>query len=216
MFEIIPSPGTQDKTFEEIEKKLLAVKGIARTIHIDIIDGYFAANKTFSNPAPFAKYSKEFNLEIHLMVHDPIKHLKPWADIGAGRFIGQIEKMPDQVEFVATAQRLGEVALGIDLDTPLNHLKVPLIDLDAITIMAIAAGFSGQSFNEHAMEKVKKIAGQSEIPIEVDGGISDETIRIAKDAGATRFVTSSFLFDKGESSKNQHGILVKELNLKMV
>ncbi|HVF69012.1 MAG TPA: hypothetical protein VNA13_00445, partial [Xanthomonadales bacterium] len=95
MFEIIPSPGTTDKDFEAIEKKLLAVKGIARTIHIDVIDGKFAKNTTFSDPAPFAKYSKDFIFEVHLMVDDPIKYLKPFAEAGFQRFIGQIEKMKD-------------------------------------------------------------------------------------------------------------------------
>lgn len=203
MFEIIPSPGTQDKNFEEIEKKLKAVKGLARSIHIDIIDGYFAENKTFSNPAPFGDWSKEFNLEIHLMVHDPVKHIKPWADIGAARFIGQIEKMADQTEFVAEAQLWGEASLGVDLQTSINDIKVPFIDLDSILVMGVRAGFSGQKFNEEALEKIKKLREMTDIPIELDGGVSDQTIRHAAFAGATRFVATSFLFDRGESPKEQ-------------
>ena len=151
MFEIIPSPGTEDKTFEETEKKLLAVKGLAKTIHIDIIDGKFAKNSTFLDPKPFEKYSKDFLLEVHLMVDEPIKYLKSFADAGFKRFIGQIEKMSDQAEFVAEGELLGEVGLGIDLNTQVKDITVNLSDLDSDLVMAVRAGFSGQEFNEDAM-----------------------------------------------------------------
>ncbi len=207
MYEIIPSPGTTDKDFEEIEKKLLTVKGIAATIHIDVIDGKFAKNLTFSDPSLFAKYSKDFILEAHFMVLDPIKYLKPFAQAGFQRFIGQIEKMPDQAEFVAQAQLLGSVGLAIDLETPIDHIKVPFDDLDTILVMGVKAGFSGQEFNEDAMVKVKELKEVAEIPIEVDGGINERTIHIAKNLGATRFVATSFLFDSEKSPAEQFKLL---------
>lgn len=213
MFEIIPSPGTTDKTFEEIEKKLLAIKGIAKTIHIDVIDGKFADNKTFSDPVPFEKYAKEFILEVHLMVDDPIKHLKPFADAGFQRFIGQIEKMPDQAEFVAEAQLLGGAGLAIDLNTGVREIKVSLDDLDTILVMGVKAGFSGQTFNEDALVKIEELKEMTNIPIEVDGGINDRTIHIAKNLGATRFVATSFLFDSEKSPKEQFKLLEKILEI---
>lgn len=214
MYEIIPSPGTADKDFEKIEKKLLAVKGIARSIHIDVIDGKFAKNTTFSDPLPFAKYAKDlpagrqgFIFEVHLMVDEPINYLKSFADAGFQRFIGHVERMSDQTEFVAEGQLLGEVGLAIDLETPIDHIKVPFGDLDSILVMGVRAGFSGQEFNEDAMIKVKEIKELTDIPIEVDGGINDRTIHIAKNLGATRFVATSFLFDFGESPESQFRLL---------
>jgi ribulose-phosphate 3-epimerase len=212
MLEIIPSPGTQNKTFEEIEKKLLAVRGAAKTIHIDVIDGKFADNKTFSDPAPFAKYAKEFIFEIHLMVEEPIDYLKKWADIGAQRFIGQIEKMSDQEKFVADGQLLGAIGLGIDLDTPVSDIKVPFGDLDSVLVMGVKAGFSGQVFNEDAMVKVKELRDQTDISIEVDGGINDQTIRIAHSVGADRFVATSYVFDADKSPQEQFKILTNTLH----
>lgn len=207
MFEIIPSPGTQDKDFLSIEKKIEAVRPFARTIHIDVIDGKFAKNTTFSDPAPFAKYSKEFIFEVHLMVEEPINYLKPFADAGFQRFIGQIEKMSDQAEFVAEAQLLGEVGLAVDLQTGINEIKVPLFDLDTILVMAVQAGFSGQAFDENAMVKVKDLVDQTDVPIEVDGGINDRTIQIAKNLGAERFVATSFLFNSEKSPAEQLKLL---------
>ncbi len=211
MFEIIPSPGTGDKTFEEIEKKLLAVKGIARKIHIDVIDGKFAKNTTFSDPVPFARYAHDFVFEVHLMVDDPIKYLKPFADAGFQRFIGQVEKMSDQAEFVAQAQLLGNAGLAIDLGTGVHEIKVPLDDLDAILVMAVKAGFSGQVFSDDALVKIEELKELTDIPIEVDGGINDRTIQIAKNLGATRFVATSFLFGEGLDPAKQFKLLEKIL-----
>lgn len=193
MFEIIP--GILEKEWSEIEKKIEGVRPFAKTIHIDIIDGKFANNTTFIDPEPFKKYTKEFIFELHMMTDNPIEYLKPWADAGFVRFLGQIEKMPDQVEFVAQGQLLGEVGLAIDLKTPVSDIKVPFGDLDSILLMDIAAGFSGQQFNPSVVDKIKEIAGKTFIPIEVDGGINDITLPQIKDNGATSCVVTSFMFN---------------------
>ena len=223
MYEIIPSPGTENNNWTEIEGKIEKVKPFAKTIHIDVIDGVYVANKTFSDPEPFKKYTQELHsglrgqevgdagllFEVHLMVDNPISYLKPFADAGFHRFIGQIEKMPDQEEFVAQAQLLGEVALALDKQSPIDALKVSLEHLDALLIMTIQAGYSGQQFEEALVQKVKAIRQKNEyIPIEVDGGINDETIEISAAAGANRFVATSFLFNLG--SPQQQFLLLQE------
>ncbi len=217
MHEIIPSPGTEDKEFSEIKKKIELVKPFARTVHIDILDGKFAPNTTFSDPEPFKKYTKDLpagrqglSFEVHLMVEDPVKHLKKWADAGFRRFIGQIEKMSDQAEFVAEAQLLGEAGLALDLQTPVDSLKIPIDDLDTLLIMTVQAGFSGQAFQEQAIEKVKTLVEKTEVPIEVDGGVNDETILVAEASGAKRFVATSFLFSLG-TPQEQYQMLQKKL-----
>lgn len=195
MFEVIP--GILEKEWSEIERKIELVKPFAKTIHIDIIDGKFAQNTTFLDPKPFAKYSSEIFFELHMMVDNPIQYLKPFADVGFKRFIGHVEKMPDQQEFVAQGQLLGEVGLAIDGPTNLNSVKVPLEDLDAVLVYTSdKAGFSGASFMEERLKKVRKIREQSALlSIGVDGGINDQTIVLAKDAGATRFVSTTFIFN---------------------
>ncbi len=204
MFEIIP--GILEKDWAEIERKLEIYRSFAKSVHIDLIDGKFASNTTFLDHSPFAKYSKDFLFEVHMMVEDPIKYLKPFADAGFSRFIGHIEKMPDQIEFVATAQLLGEVALGIDAETPIEAIKVPLDDLDSILVMTVKAGFSGQSFIKDNLEKVKQLVVRTTIPIEIDGGVDTTTVRLGCSAGARRFVATSFLFG-GKSVQQQYQLL---------
>lgn len=188
-------PGILEQEWEPIEKKIQEVKSFAKAIHIDVLDGKFAPNTTWLDPAPFKKYADDIFFEVHLMVDNPRQYLKSFAESGFKRFIGQVEKMPDIPAFVAEAEELGEVGLALDTDTSVDAITVPYEDLDFLFVMTVKAGFSRQSFLPEMLEKVKKIRERSSfIPIEIDGGVSDQTIIPAKEAGATRFVSTGFLF----------------------
>lgn len=194
MFEIVP--GILEKEWDKIGEKIEKVKPFARTIHIDLLDGKFADNTTFTDPEPFKKYSSEIFFELHMMVEDPLSYVEKWAKAGIRRFLGHVEKMPDQVAFVAKAQSFGEVGLVLDGPTELDAIKVPYADLDTVLFYTSEkVGFSGPPFKPERLEKVKALREKVPyLPIEVDGGINDKTILLAKDAGATRFVTTSYLF----------------------
>lgn len=194
-------PGILETNWEEIEKKINLVAPFAKTIHIDLIDGVFAPTKTFMDPAPFAKYTKNIEFEVHMMVDEPINYLEKFADAGFRRFIGHIEKMSDQVEFVARAQILGEVGLGIDSPTSVEEIKVPVTDLDLLLVMTVKAGESGQEFDKVDLSKIENMKDNFFIPLEVDGGINPETLIEAKNYGVSRFVATSYIFN-GEARKN--------------
>ncbi len=191
-------PGILETDWEEIEKKLTLLKPFASTIHVDLIDNKFVHNKTFFDPQPYIKYADYFFLELHLMVDDPLKYVKSWSEAGFKRFIAHIEQMPDPVKFIADTQLLGEVGLAIDTPTSLDKIKqlnIDLLDLDAVLIMTVKAGFSGQKFIPEMLMKVKDLRAMSDtLTIEVDGGLNDYTVKTALEAGANRFVTTSSLF----------------------
>ncbi len=189
-------PGILEKEEEAIAEKINQVRHFAKTLHIDLIDGVFSPQATFQDPQAFSKYKEEFNLEVHLMVNNPLEYLESFANAGFRRFIGHIEMMQDLEEFIAKGQILGEVGLALDLDTDLSKITVSLEDLDVILLMSVKAGASGQEFNKSVLEKIKALREKSFIPIEIDGGITDDTIVLAKEAGANRFVTTSFLFSQ--------------------
>lgn len=199
-------PGILENSWEEIEKKIEIAKTFTNKIHIDFIDGKFASNITFMDPTPFKKYSNEIEFELHMMVEEPINYLKAWADAGFQRFIGHIEKMSDQAEFIAQAQLLGEVGLGIDSPTSVDKIEVPVADLDVVLIMCVKAGESGQKFAEENLKKIAKIKNAL-VPVEVDGGINTETIIKAKNAGATRFIATSFIF-QGDPKEQFNRLLI--------
>lgn len=199
-------PGILEKDWSAIEKKIQLVKPFVKAIHIDLLDGKFAPNTSFLHPAPFAKYTHDLFFELHMMVFNPIKYLQPFADAGFRRFIGHIEMMPDQVTFVAKAERIGEAVLAIDTPTDTSAIKVPLIDLDGLLVMTVKAGFSGQKFMPENLKKVKKLRSKTEIPIEIDGGVNDEHLKMALKHGVNRFVATSFLF-KSDTPEERYRLL---------
>ncbi|MEX2007579.1 MAG: hypothetical protein WD992_02285 [Candidatus Levyibacteriota bacterium] len=193
-------PGILEKDWIEIERKIELVRPFASTVHIDIIDGKFAPNTTFLDPEPFKKYTNPSTgsglfFELHMMVENPISYLKPWASVGFSRFLGHVEHMPDQIEFIAQGQLLGEVGLALELKTSISEIKVPFEDLDNILFLAVNAGFSGQKFNSSVLSKIKEVAEKTFVPIVVDGGINDSNIAEAKNAGATACVATGFIFN---------------------
>lgn len=209
--EIIPSPGPQSD-WKTLEERINLLMPFAKTIHIDILDGKFAENKTILDAEPFKKFTQntQVKFEVHLMVENPIQYLQSFADAGFYRFLGHIEKMPDQAEFVAQGQLLGEVGLAVDGPSGLEEINVPLDDLDALLCMSIKAGFSGQAFNPEFIDKMEMIKDTTWIPLEVDGGISDTTIAQAAARGATRFVSTSFIFNG--NPEDQYNRLKKVLS----
>ena len=209
--EVIPSPGTDNPDWKTMQGKLDVVKPFARVVHIDLLDGKFAQNTTSLDPAPFASYAKDVVFEAHLMVDNPLQYLDGFAKAGFKRFIGQVEKMPDIPAFVAKAEQLGEVGLAVDTDTPVDALLPYLEDLDFVLIMTVKAGFSNQQFLPNMLKKVQTLRAKATyLPIEIDGGVNEKTIVEAKLAGATRFVTTGFLFGS-KNSATQFALLSKML-----
>lgn len=193
-------PGVLEKDWVEIEKKINIIRTFSDKIHVDFIDGKLFGNTTFMDPAPFTKF-KDLYLEAHLMVEEPINYLEGLSKVGFKKFIGHVEKMSSQEEFVAKGELLGEIGLALDLDTPVEKITVPFEDLDFVLLMTIHAGFSGQNFEHSSLEKIKTLKGRTITPIEVDGGIDDQTIMFARHAGANIFVSTSFIWASNSPSE---------------
>lgn len=193
-------PTILEKSWEEIEKKFEIYKDFASSVHVDFIDGKFTDTSTFIEIEPYKKYSSYFNLEAHLMVEEPEKYLVDLANAGFKTFLGHIEKMKDQIEFVAKAEALGAVGLALDIDTPVSEIKVPFEDLDRVLLMGIHAGASGRPFDEKVLSKIKEASSKSFWNIQVDGGVDDKTLPLLKENGAKMFCVNSFLF-KGDPTQ---------------
>jgi len=205
-------PGILEQSWDEIEKKLQLAQTFAQTVHIDIIDGVFVNNKTFLEPSPFTPYATNLQLELHMMVRNPIEYVEPFAKAGFTRFLGHIEMMEDQQKFVSYTKQFGEAGLALDGPTEISDIKVPLSSLDCVLVYTShQVGFSGPAFLPERLEKIKRIREETKKPIEVDGGITDTTLPLAKDAGATRFTTTSFLFSHSDP-KQQYIKLENLLN----
>jgi ribulose-phosphate 3-epimerase len=188
-------PGILEHSWEAIEQKLLLSQSFASSVHIDIIDGEFVNNITFLDPAPFTPFSKKLTLELHMMVKNPIQYLQPFANAGFTRFLGHIEMMEDQREFIREAKQYGEAGLAIDGPTPLEKITVPFDSVDSFLIYTSErVGFSGPEFVPERLQKIRDLHTKTPALIEVDGGINANTLPLAREAGASRFAVTSFLF----------------------
>lgn len=192
MSELIP--GILEKDFAEIEKKLQIIKSFSQKVHIDFLDGKFSPEVSFMDFPQFSKYKNDFFMEAHLMVEDPSQYVKQLASAGFKRFLGQVEKMENLEEFIAKGQIFGEVGLALDIHTLIDVISIPFDDMDTILLMSVKAGQSGQEFMPEVLEKIRTLRQITQIPIEIDGGINEQTLVQAKQEGAERFVVTSSIF----------------------
>ncbi len=193
MIDVIP--GILEKEWTRIEERLNLLLGLVGTVQIDIADNTLVPNETLLDFTKFMPYADKFTLEAHLMVANPAKYIRPLADVGFKRLIAHVESQ-DPREFLKRAEYENvEVGLALDGGTEIDQIEPFLEEIDMILIMTIEAGFSGQAFMVETVEKIKTIHQNfPDLPIEVDGGINADTAKVVTDVGATRLVSTSFLF----------------------
>lgn len=193
IYEIIP--GILEKDWEGVEEKIKLLSPFATKLHIDIADNKLANNLTFLEAAPFTPYKDKFFLELHMMVENPIDYLDDFAEAGFRRMLGNIEGMEDPYEFIERCRELGvEAGLALDGPTPVEELFDYLEEVDCFNCyVSEKMGFSGPPMLPERLEKVKVLRAKTNLPIEIDGGVKDHTIKLAKEAGANRFVATSFI-----------------------
>jgi ribulose-phosphate 3-epimerase len=196
-------PGILEKDIADIEHAVGLVASHVRGVQIDFADNTLVANTTYLDPAGFAKLISahpHLSFEAHLMVASPEKYIRGLADAGFKRLIAHIEANDPRVFLDEAQLESAEVGLAIDGPTEIEQIEPFLEEIDVALVMTIEAGFSGQSFMPETMEKVRAIRKNFiDLAIEVDGGINADTARVARDAGATRLVSTSFLFKDPEN-----------------
>lgn len=167
-------PAILPKNISEFEDKLDKVKSLVERVQLDIVDGVFAPLKTIEPQDLVGVSLGGVQLDIQLMVDEPIEWLAQCKTIGANRVVGHVEKMEDMVLFVAEAQLQNfEVGLGLDIDTPTSTIAKVVDDLDLVLLMSDKAGQSGmEPFNEKVLAKIGEIRKmRNEVVICVDGGL---------------------------------------------
>lgn len=193
MIQVIPA--ILENEFTQIEKKIHLVEGLVTWAQIDLCDETLVSNSTFSDPLPFQSLQTKLNLELHLMVKDPLRYLERFAGAGFKRFYAHIEG--DFVEdYIAGCYKLGvEVGLAIDGPTPLTKVYEYMDNIDCLLVMAIEAGESGRPYREETADRIKKLRELDfEIPIAVDGAMDVVNAKKVIAAGATRINSNSYIF----------------------
>ena len=196
-FKIAPSILSADYANFESELKKLEATG-AEYAHIDIMDGHFVPNISFGAGvvASMRPHSK-LVFDCHLMVSNPEHHIEEFARAGADIISIHAEATPHIHGALQKIRAAGvKPSVVINPGTPVEAVKNVLNLVDQVLVMTVNPGFGGQAFLPETMDKIRELVvlrevNQLNFDIEVDGGIDDKTIGIAKEAGANVFVAGS-------------------------
>ena len=170
-------------------------------LHFDVMDGVFVPNITYGLPV-LEQVRKETDiiLDVHLMIIDPIKYVKRFAECGADIISFHLESQSNTMDTIKAIKSAGaKAALAVKPNTPIENAFEYLPYLDMILVMTVEPGFGGQGFIPETVEKVKIIKDKIislglDVDVQVDGGINDKTAEIVKSAGANVLVSGSWLF----------------------
>jgi ribulose-phosphate 3-epimerase len=165
------------------------------------MDGHFVPNLTFGAPVVRAlRRLTNLPLDVHLMVERPERYLGEFADAGANVFTFHPEATVHVQRHLATIRQLGMLAgLALNPSTPVALLEEVIDDVDLVLIMSVNPGYGGQSYIRQSTDKIRRTRALidrrgSPAVLEVDGGITSETIAEAWGAGADTFVAGTAVF----------------------
>ncbi len=198
---LIVAPSLLAADFARLGEQARAVEGSADWLHVDVMDNHFVPNLTIGLPVVRSlRGATTLPLDVHLMIDAPDRWALGYAEVGSYNVTFHAEAAEDPVALAKDLRAAGSRAgLAIDRDT----LVEPYLDLlphfDTLLIMTIKAGFGGQEFIPELLEKVRvarhhRDSGHLELRIEVDGGITEETVVAAAEAGADAFVAGTAVY----------------------
>jgi ribulose-phosphate 3-epimerase len=198
------NPSILSADFVNLESELGRIPN-ADLVHVDVMDNHFVPNLTFGQQ--MVRRLQEVSalpLDVHLMIDDPDRWAPEFAETGAFSVTFHAEAALDPV---STARRLREIGARAGLALKPGTTAEPYLDLlaefDQVLVMTVEPGFGGQQFLDSTMPKLASLAERVrgtglDVWLQVDGGVSEETITRAAEAGADTFVAGSSVFGSGD------------------
>jgi ribulose-phosphate 3-epimerase len=176
--------------------------------HVDVMDGVFVPNISFGFPVMKPLQSKATKpLDVHLMIVDPDRYTKAFADAGAHVLTVHVEACTHLHRTLTNIRNHGmKAGVAINPHTPVESIKEVLYLCDVVCLMSVNPGFGGQSFIENTYAKVKTlksmiIAAGTNTLIEIDGGVSLSNAKLLTDAGADVLVAGNTVFSSANPTE---------------
>lgn len=208
------APSVLAADFANLQRDLEMInKSEADWFHIDIMDGVFVPNISFGMPVlkAIAKHAKK-TIDVHLMIIDPDRYIKEFADLGANILTVHYEACPHLHRTLQAIKAEGmKAGVAINPHTNVDLLKDVIKDIDLVCVMSVNPGFGGQSFIEHTYTKVQRlkeiiIDNNANTLIEIDGGVTDKNAKRLVEAGADVLVAGSYVFKAEDQIETIKGL----------
>jgi ribulose-phosphate 3-epimerase len=179
----------------------------ADLVHVDVMDNHFVPNLTFGLPmVERLQQVSTLPLDVHLMLEDPERWAPGYAEAGSYSVTFHAEASGDPIALARRLRDIGARAgLAVKPGTPIEPYLEHLPEFDQLLVMTVEPGFGGQSFMEDTMPKLRQAAqavrkSGLDVWLQVDGGVTEDTISIAAEAGANTFVAGSSVFNSDNPS----------------
>ena len=200
MVKVLPSLLSVD--FLNLKEELDQLeKATVDGLHFDVMDGQFVPNISIGIPLLDAvKSYSNLPIDVHLMIEQPEKYIKLFAEHGADMISVHVEATPHIHSAIEEIKQLNKKAgVVINPGTPVETILPVLSNVDYVLVMTVNPGFGGQSFIEQCINKIEQLnqlkhENNLTFDIEVDGGINDQTSKVCIEQGATMLVTGSYFF----------------------
>ena len=204
------SPSILSADFTRLGEQIQAAEQAgAQYLHFDVMDGFFVPNISFGMPViqSIRKISRQF-FDVHLMITDPIRYIREFAECGADGITFHLEAAEDPDAVIGRIREHGlKAGMSIRPGTPLEAVYPYLDRVEMILIMSVEPGFGGQTFMPEAYERISRLRKKIDacglsVKIEVDGGIGKKNVQEVIAAGADICVAGSAVFKKRSISEN--------------
>ena len=181
-------------------------------VHVDVMDGKFVSNEQFNDISEIDEINlvSVKPLDVHLMVADPLKYIEKFYNMNIEFITLHVEVLSNIEQIIDKIHYMGyKVGLAIKPMTDMRELSIYLDMIDMILVMSVEPGYGGQKFIPKTVDRIKeikKLIGNRNILVEVDGGINDTTISLVRDADIV--VAGSYIVNSDDYNQRVDSLLM--------